>query len=136
MRIRRRDDWVAELERRTTMSLYSKRHSALLTVLFVLAAAIAWQGAAAQDLVHDISGVVKKVDKGTKTIVVKTADGTEHTIKYTDKTTVEGTKDVGKGAEKGSTEAYLSAKKGSKITVHYTEKGAEKTATGVKDAVD
>jgi hypothetical protein len=37
---------------------------------------------------------------------------------------------------KGSAEAYLVAKKGSKITVHYTEKGAEKTASGVKDAVD
>jgi hypothetical protein len=135
-RYRKRDDWVAEPERRATMSLHSKRHSALLTVLFVLAAAIAWQGAVAQDLVHDISGVVKKVDKGTKTIVVKTADGTEHTIKYTDKTTVEGTKEVGKGVEKGSAETYLSAKKGSKITVHYTEKGAEKTATGVKDAAD
>jgi hypothetical protein len=118
------------------MSLYLKWHSALVAVLFVLAAAIAWQGAVAEDLVHEISGVVKKVDKATKTIVVKTADGTEHTIKYTDKTTVEGAKDVGKGVDKGSAETYLSAKKGSKITVHYTEKGAEKTATGVKDAVD
>lgn len=118
------------------MSLHSKWHSALLAVLFVLAAAIAWQGAVAQGLVHDISGVVKKVDKGTKTMVVKAADGTEHTIKYTDKTAVEGTKDAGKAVGKGSAETYLSAKKGSKITVHYTEKGAEKTATGVKDAVD
>jgi hypothetical protein len=118
------------------MSLHSKWHSALVAVLFVLAATIAWQGAMAQDLVHEISGVVKKMDKGAKTIVIKTADGTEHTIKYTDKTAVESTKDVGKGVEKGSAETYLSAKKGSKITVHYTEKGAEKTAIGVKDAVD
>ncbi len=118
------------------MLFHSKWHSALLAVLFVLAAAIAWQSAVAQDLVHDISGVVKKVDKTTKTVVVKAADGTEHTIKYTDKTTVEGTKDAGKDVAKGSAETYLAAKKGSKITVHYTEEGAEKTATGVKDAVD
>jgi hypothetical protein len=80
--------------------------------------------------------VVKKVDKGTKTVVIKSADGTEHTIKYTDKTVVEGTKDAGKGVAKGSAETYFGAKKGAKVTVHYTEEGGEKTATGVKDAFD
>lgn len=118
------------------MLFHSKRRGGLLTVLFILAVSIAWQGAAAQDLAHDISGIVKKVDKGAKTVVVKTADGAEHTIKYTENTTVEGTKDAGKGVEKGSAETYLAGKKGAKITVHYTEKGAEKTAVGVKDAVD
>ena len=38
----------------------------------------------AQDLVSIIHGTVKKVDHATKTIVVKTADGTEHTIKVPD----------------------------------------------------
>ncbi len=118
------------------MSFHSKRRSMLSAVVLMLAAAIAWQGALADDLVHDISGVVKKVDKGTKTVVVKTADGTEHTFKYTEKTTVEGAKDVGKGTDKAAAETYLTAKKGAKVTVHYTEKGTEKTAVGVKDAVD
>ena len=86
------------------MSLHSRWHNALLVALFVLAAAIAWKDVAAQDLVHDISGVVKKVDKTTKTVVIKTSDGTEQTIKYTDKTVVEGTKDTEKGAAKGSAE--------------------------------
>jgi len=54
----------------------------------------------------------------------------------TTQTTVEGAKDTGKGAAKGSAETYLAGKEGAKITVHYTEKGAEKTAVGVKDAVD
>lgn len=107
----------------------------VLTLSFI-AASIAWQSAVAQDLVHDISGVVKKVDKTTKTVVIKADDGTEHTIKYTEKTAVEGAKDTGKGVEKGSAESYLMAKKGAKITVHYTEKGGEKTAIGVKDAID
>ena len=88
----------------------------------------------AQDLAHDISGIVKKVDKSTKTVVIKAEDGTEHTIKYSEKTVVEGTKDAGKGVKKGSAETYLTGKKGAKVTVHYTEEGAEKTATGVKDA--
>ena len=118
------------------MSLHSRWHNALLVVLFVLSAAIAWKDVLAQDLVHDISGVVKKVDKGAKTVVIKASDGTEHTIKYTDKTVVEGTKDAGKGVAKGSAETYLGAKKGAKVTVHYTEEAGEKTATGVKDAVD
>jgi hypothetical protein len=115
------------------MFIQSKR-LALLTGLFVLAAGIAWQGAVAEDLVHAVSGVVKSVDKGTKTVVVKTADGTEHTIKYTDKTTVDVGKDTGKGVEKGSVDTYLDAKKGTKVTVKYTEKGGEKTAVGIKDA--
>lgn len=48
-----------------------------------------------EDLVHIVKGTVKSVDKDSKTMVVKTADGTEHTIKWTDKTTMEGGKDVG-----------------------------------------
>jgi hypothetical protein len=118
------------------MLLHSKKRFVLSAVLVALAVCIAWQGALADDLVHDISGVVKKVDKGTKTVVVKTADGTEHTFKYTEHTAVEGAKDVQKGTDKGAVETYLTAKKGAKVTVHYTEKGAEKTAVGVKDAVE
>ena len=76
-----------------------------------------------EDLVHIISGVVKHVDKGTKTVVIKADDGTEHTIKWTGKTTWEGTKDAGKGI-----------KDGSQLTVKYTEKAGEKTAVGIKDA--
>jgi hypothetical protein len=81
-----------------------------------------------------VSGVVKSVDKGTKTFVVKTAEGTEHTMKWTDNTVVKGTKDTGKGVEKASVDSYLGAKKGAQVTVDYTEKAGEKTATGVKDA--
>jgi VCBS repeat-containing protein len=47
----------------------------------------------AQDLVNIILGTIKKVDSTTKTIVVKTADGTGHTIKVTDATTLKGTKE-------------------------------------------
>jgi hypothetical protein len=36
---------------------------------------------AEEDLVHIVSGVVKRVDKDTKAMVVKTSDGAEHTIK-------------------------------------------------------
>jgi hypothetical protein len=67
--------------------LFNSKRVTLLVVLFVLAAGITVQSAVADDdLVHVFSGVVKSVDKTTKTVVVKSADGTEHTIKYTDKT--------------------------------------------------
>lgn len=78
---------------------------------------------AQDDVVHIVKGIVKSIDKDSKTMVVKAADGTEHTIKWTDKTTVAGGKDVG--------DAFA---EGSKVSVKYTEKAGEKTAVGVKDA--
>ena len=56
----------------------------------------------AQDLVSFIHGTVKKVDKTTKTIVVKTADGTEHTIKITDSAVIKGSKDGFDGLKEGT----------------------------------
>jgi hypothetical protein len=112
----------------------SKRSNVLLASLFILMAAIAWQSAFAEDVVHAVSGIVKSVDKASKTMVVKTSDGTEHTIKWTDKTTVEGAKATGKGIADASTATYDGAKEGTKVTVKYTEKGGEKTAVAVKEA--
>jgi len=116
------------------MPLRSKRFRGILCWVVVLAMAIAWQPASAEDVAHAVSGIVKHIDKGTKTMVVKTADGTEHTMKCTDQTVVKGAKDTGKGVEKGSVDTYLGAKVGTKVTVQYTEKAGEKTAVGVKDA--
>ncbi len=115
------------------MLAHSKRVT-LLVGLIILVAGFAGQRAIADDVFHEVSGVVKSVDKATKTVVVKTADGTEHTIKYTDKTTVKAAKDTGKGVETGSVDTYLDAKKGATVTVKYSEKGGEKTAVGIKDA--
>ena len=116
------------------MLVRSKRLRGLLSGLFVLAIAMAWQRASAEDVVHAVSGIVKSIDKGSKTVVVKTADGAEDTIKYTDQTAVKGAKETGKGVEKGSVDTYLGAKVGTKVTVNYTEKTGEKTAVGIKDA--
>jgi VCBS repeat-containing protein len=117
------------------MSLFhSKRVNVLLAGIMAFAITIGLQGAFAEDVTHMVSGVVKSVDEGTKTFVVKSADGTEHTIKWTDSTVVKGTKDTGKGVEKGTADTHLGAKKGSQVTVEYTEKAGEKTPVGVKDA--
>jgi hypothetical protein len=76
---------------------------------------------AAQDVVHAVDGTVKKVDAGTKTVVVKTADGTEHTFHYLGDVTVDGSKDAAKGTVNG-------VKEGSKVAVHYTVEGSKETA--------
>lgn len=68
-----------------------------------------------------VTGTVEKVDTGTKTITVKTADGTVDTVKYTDQTTLHGLKDAGHAAD-------LSGKEGSHVILHTTGEGADKTA--------
>jgi len=71
----------------------------------------------AQDVVSIVHGTVTKVDKATKTVVVKAADGTEHSIKVADRATVHGTK-----------EGFDGLKEGSEVVARYTVKGTEKTA--------
>ncbi|HVP56165.1 MAG TPA: hypothetical protein VMU45_14340 [Candidatus Eisenbacteria bacterium] len=88
----------------------------------------------AEDVVHAVSGIVKSVDKTSKTMVVKTKDGTEQTIKWTADTTVEGAKGTGKGVSDASKATFDGTKQGTAVTVKYTEKGGEKTAVAVKDA--
>ncbi len=116
------------------MLFRSKRSSVLLAGLFALVATVAWQAAVAEDVVHAVSGIVKSVDKGSKTMVVKAADGTEHTIKWTDQTTVKGVDASGKAVAAGSVDTYDGMKEGAKVSVKYTEKGSEKTAVAIKDA--
>ena len=116
------------------MKAHSNRFRALLGLSLLLAASIAWQAAVAEDVVHAVSGIVKSFDRGTKTMVVKASDGTEHTIKWTDKTTVKGVDASGKAVAAGSVDTYDGLKEGTKVSVKYTEKGGEKTAVAIKDA--
>jgi hypothetical protein len=111
-------------DKENSMSIVSRFRSAWVVAIAVfLTFGVAQKLSAQDDVFHVVKGVVKSVDKGSKTVVVKTADGTEHTIKWTDKTAVAGGKDVG--------DAFA---EGSKVSVKYTEKAGEKTAVGVKDA--
>jgi hypothetical protein len=74
---------------------------------------------------HTVVGEIKKVDREAGHIVVKTAEGTEETIKFTGKTAVHGVKDAGKATA-------WTGKEGSHVVVHYVGEGAEKTAIGVE----
>jgi hypothetical protein len=107
-----------------SFSLQKRVVIACLSAFF--AVAVCQIASADDDMVHVISGVVKHVDKDSKTMIVKTADGTEHTVKWTGKTSWEGTKEATKDTGKG-------IKEGSQVSVKYTEKAGEKTAVGVKD---
>jgi hypothetical protein len=78
----------------------------------------------AADVVTAVHGTVTKVDNATKTIVVKTKDGTEHTLHFVAKTTVHGT-------EAGAKDTFKGVKEGSEVVAHYTEKGADNTAVEV-----
>ena len=85
------------------------------------------------DVVHAVSGTVKKIDSGAKTVAIETSDGGEHIFKYSDTTVVHASKDVAHGAKTGSVDTYMAGKEGTHVVVHYTEKGAAKTATGIDD---
>ena len=92
----------------------------LCGTIAVLVASIAF-GAEAVSAVH---GTISKIDSGAKTIVVKAADGTEHTFRFVAKTTVHGT-------EAGAKDTFHGLKEGSEVVAHYTAKGSENTAVEV-----
>lgn len=69
-------------------------------------------------------GLITKIDRTAKTIVVKAADGTEHTLHLVGRTVVHGGTETYKGAE----EAARGLQEGSQVVVHYTTKGADETA--------
>jgi Cu/Ag efflux protein CusF len=87
---------------------------------FALCAMLTMGICLAQDLVNIVYGTIKKVDSTTKTIVVKTVDGKEHTIKIPDGATVKGTK-----------EGFNGLKEGTQIVARTTGKGADETAMEV-----
>lgn len=87
------------------------------TAQVILGLALALPVCVAQDVVSVIHGTVKKIDKSTKTVVVKTADGTEKTFEYT----ANASKDIGEATGKG-------VEKGTKVTVYYTEEAGKKVA--------
>ncbi len=88
---------------------------------------LAFTAYAADDVVSAVHGTVTKIDSSTKTMVVKTKDGTEETVHYTDKTAVWGADKTAAGAK----DTYKGVATGSEVVVHYSAKGTEKTATEV-----
>ena len=71
--------------------------------------------------VHATEGTVEEVGKGSKTVAVKTADGSKETFEVADHAVVNSGKGVARYSAKG-------AKKGEHVTVYYTEEAGKKIA--------
>jgi hypothetical protein len=82
------------------------------------AKSVEWLG---DKTIHAAEGTVTEGGKASKTVAVKTADGTEHTFQVADHATVHTGKDVAHYSEVG-------AKKGEHVTVYYTEESGKKVA--------
>lgn len=67
---------------------------------------------------------VVHIDRGAKTLSVKTADGAEQTYHLTDNAVKDAGKDIAAGTEKSA-----------KVTVYYTEEGGRKVAHFFKSAM-
>jgi hypothetical protein len=94
---------------------------------FILTLSLCSLAFAAEDVATAVTGTVKKVDAGAKTVVVKAADGSEHTFHVAKSTAVHGADATAAGTK----DAMHGLKEGSEVAVHYTVKGTEKTASEV-----
>lgn len=72
-------------------------------------------------------GEVLRLDAAARTMVVKTADGAEHALRFLGSTAVVGVR----GAEAGAKDAFRGLKEGAQVAVHYTEEGSVKVAQEV-----
>jgi hypothetical protein len=91
-------------------------------VLFVAAFA-----SGTTDTVAAVHGTITKLDRGTKTVVIKTADGTEHSIRFLDKTVVHGSH----AGEEGAIDSFHGLKEGTEVVAHYSENGGKDTAVEI-----
>ncbi len=78
----------------------------------------------AVEAVHAVHGTISRIDSASRTIVVRTADGTEHALRFVGKTAVHGT-------EAAAKDTFHGLKAGSEVVAHYTTKGADETAVEV-----
>jgi hypothetical protein len=70
-----------------------------------------------KDGIKSMDGAITHIDHASKTIAVKTADGTEQTFRLSGHAADDAGKDIEKGAEKTTN-----------VTVYYTEEAGKKTA--------
>jgi hypothetical protein len=91
--------------------------SLVLGVLFLLYCSTAFA-------ITAVEGKIEKIDRTAKTVVVKAADGTEHTFHFVERTAVHGAEKAGAAAK----ESFHGLREGSDVVVHYSAKGSEETA--------
>ena len=96
-----------------------------LMVTMLIAAC--WSAHAIEPRHGVLVGEVHKLDRTAKTVVIKTADGTEHTLHFVSRTAVHGAQETAVGAK----DAFHGLKEGSQVAVHYTARGTDETADEV-----
>lgn len=92
--------------------------------MMVLTLAVQAQQDKATGVSHDLIGVITKLDSGAKRLVLKTPEGVETSIRFTEKTTVSGIKE-------GTSALMLAGREGTHVVVHYTGEGTERTAVSI-----
>jgi hypothetical protein len=75
--------------------------------------------------IHTAEGTVEDVGEGSRTVAVKTADGTKEAFVVSEHATVDTGSDVARYSDRG-------AKKGEHFTVYYTEDAGKKIAHAFK----
>ncbi|HTU42647.1 MAG TPA: hypothetical protein VMF10_13135 [Candidatus Aquilonibacter sp.] len=91
---------------------------------------------AADDVVTATHGTVTKIDKTSKTIVVKSADGTEHSFHWAKDTTVDGAHATDAAADAATKDSWHGLKEGSEVVAHSTKRGGEDTAVEIDKVGD
>jgi arginine repressor len=86
----------------------------------------------AVEAVSATHGTITKIDKAAKTVVIKTADGAEHTLHWAKETAVHGAR----AADVASTDSWHGLKEGSEVVAHSTKRGTEETAVEVDKVGD
>ena len=102
-----------------------KKMKTIATV--ALAVALVSAAYAVDDVVSAMHGTVDKIDLGTKTVVVKTADGTRHSLHFLDGTAVHGAELSALAAK----DSWHGLAEGSEVVAHYTKRGTEDTVVEI-----
>jgi hypothetical protein len=87
---------------------------------------------AVEDVVTATHGTITKIDKASKTIIVKTGDGVEHAYHWSEKTVVHGAK----ATDVASKDSWHGLQEGSEVVAHSTSKGTEDTAVEIDKVGD
>lgn len=90
----------------------------------ILALALVSSVYAAEDGVIAVHGTIRKIDSATKAVVMKTSDGTEHSLRFLDRTVVHGADSSADATQ----DSWHGLKEGTEVIAHYTKRGTEDTA--------
>jgi len=97
----------------------------------ILVMSLASLAFAVEHVVTATHGTITKIDKGAKTLAIKTADGTEHVFHWAKDTTVHGVQ-----ASEVAKDSWRGLKEGSEVVAHSTKRGTEDTAVEIDKVGD